>query len=363
MAALNLHHVVDSEWAYLVGLLPVDLDKLAKDTGAIQRRRSVSSGEQLLRLALAYATGDWSVRQTAAMATTLGARRISDVAVLNRLRGCPEFLRSLVSKVLAERVQLNADVSLKVCLVDATCVSSPRHREIWRLHVSYDLASQQLSEVDVTTVAGGETLTRFQVNPDRLYVADRAYGTPPGLLHLLAAGARFVVRITPQQLPLLTPAGKSFNVIEWLQQLPAVGPGACEVRIAGSEASLQLVAIRKSPEATRRSVRRAQREAQRKRSQVRGDSLILAGYVLVLTNCAGFTPEQILEIYRFRWQIELAFKRLKSLLNLDQLRAHDPDLAQAYLLGKILAALLVEDLTRRALLFSPWGYRLPAPPS
>ena len=50
MAALNLHHVVDSEWAYLVGLLPVDLDKLAKDTGAIQRRRSVSSRPSTTRL-------------------------------------------------------------------------------------------------------------------------------------------------------------------------------------------------------------------------------------------------------------------------------------------------------------------------
>ena len=94
------------------------------------------------------------------------------------------------------------------------------------------------------------------------------------------------------------------------------------------------------------------------------ETLILARYMVLLTNCeAGVTPEQALEAYRFRWQIELAFKRLKSLLHLDQLRAKDPDLAQTYLLAKILGALLVEELVVRAGDFSPWGFRLVPTPT
>lgn len=80
---------------------------------------------------------------------------------------------------------------------------------------------------------------------------------------------------------------------------------------------------------------------------------------MVVSTCgAEVTASQILETYRFRWQIELAFKRLKSLLFCDNLRARDPDLAQAYLLAKLLGALLAEELIDRAGSFSPWGYLL-----
>ena len=54
-----------------------------------------------------------------------------------------------------------------------------------------------------------------------------------------------------------------------------------------------------------------------------------------------------LELYRLRWQIEMRIKCLKSVLMLDGLRAQEPDLAQAYLLGKLLGALLVESLNQQ----------------
>ena len=52
------------------------------------------------------------------------------------------------------------------------------------------------------------------------------------------------------------------------------------------------------------------------------------------------------------------FKRMKSLLHLDELPAKDPDLARAFIYSKLLAALMLEDLTDRYLDFSPWGYSL-----
>lgn len=61
-------------------------------------------------------------------------------------------------------------------------------------------------------------------------------------------------------------------------------------------------------------------------------------------------------MYRARWQIELVFKRLKSLAGLGHLKKHDPQAARAWLQGKLLVALLIDALRMASEAFSPWGY-------
>jgi DDE family transposase len=138
---------------------------------------------------------------------------------------------------------------------------------------------------------------------------------------------------------------------------PEASPAERAVVLGGDERQLRLVAVRKTPSATQRARRLAEREGRRHGGSVRPETLILAGYMLVLTNCQDYSCSQVLETYGLRWQIELAFKRLKTLLHLDHLRAHDPEVAQAYLLAKILAALLVEELNTPAILFPPGATR------
>lgn len=71
-----------------------------------------------------------------------------------------------------------------------------------------------------------------------------------------------------------------------------------------------------------------------------------ADYVLILTTLSDAAADaaEILELYRLRWQIDIAFKRLKSLIQIDELRAFDPDLAQTYLSAKLLGAVLVDAI-------------------
>lgn len=367
MAVDRVREVVEEEWAYLVGLLPANLDELAQASGALRRRRMVGSGEELVRLALAYAVEDWSLRQTAGMARVLGWHTISDVAVLKRLRGCPEFLRRIISTVLGRRVEVYPRPSLRVCLVDATTISRPGSSGAdWRLHVVYDLFGLQLQKVQVTDILQGESLSRFEIRADEVYLADRLYGTTPSIRYMLEQGGTFIVRTSPQQIRLKAPQDdEPLDLTGWLEGLVDAAPGEREVGVSSRRKywPLRLVALRKSPEAAERAVRKAVHQSQRKGHAVREETLLFAQYVIVLTNCEpAVTPEQVLEAYRFRWQVELAFKRLKSLLFLDQLRARDPNLAQTYLLAKILAALLAEELTVRTGEFSPWGFRLvPAP--
>jgi len=120
---------------------------------------------------------------------------------------------------------------------------------------------------------------------------------------------------------------------------------------------VRLCAIRKSAEAVVANQRRLRRRAQHDPRQLRPETLEYAQWVIVLTTVPAdlLGDAQVLEWYRVRWQIELAFKRLKSLADLGHLPKYDPGSSRAWLYGKLLMALLTEKMQRHARAFSPWG--------
>ncbi len=67
-------------------------------------------------------------------------------------------------------------------------------------------------------------------------------------------------------------------------------------------------------------------------------------------------PAQVLEAYRGRWQIEIVFKRLKSIIGLGHLRKTDLTGAKAWVHGILLVAFLMEALILAGERFFPWGY-------
>jgi IS4 transposase len=73
---------------------------------------------------------------------------------------------------------------------------------------------------------------------------------------------------------------------------------------------------------------------------------------------AKWPATRLLEYYRLRWQIELGFKRLKSVLGIGHLPKKDPASCRAWLHGKLLISLLIERMLEVANRFPPWGYKL-----
>ena len=83
---------------------------------------------------------------------------------------------------------------------------------------------------------------------------------------------------------------------------------------------------------------------------VREKTLYLSEWVLVLTSLAPelLSTNTASALYRVRWQVELVIKRLKSLLKIDELRAHKgTQLAELYLHGKLLYAAVIEKIVQR----------------
>jgi hypothetical protein len=355
--------IVVSEWPCVLDLMPDDLEQSATDKLAIRRRREITSGGDLLRLALCYGFCDLTLEQTALQAALIGMGEMSDVAVLKRLRQADEWLGHLVLRFLQERGLCRDVPPLSVRIVDATVVSEPGSRGTdWRVHVGLDLSRQQITTVELTGSEGGETLRRHDVAPGEVILADGGYGQREGVAHILDQEGHVVVRINWQNFPLQTRGGRPLDIVRCLETLRPGEIGDWPVQFEAHDRvyAVRLLALRKSRAAAERAQKRIRHEASRKGRKPDRRSLRAAGFVYVITDLLPETlpADQGLELYRLRWQIEIVFKRLKSLLHLDHLRAKDPGLARSCLYAKILGALIVEELCEGALAFFPWGYPL-----
>ena len=129
---------------------------------------------------------------------------------------------------------------------------------------------------------------------------------------------------------------------------------------AGEPVPGRVCALRKSNEAIRIAHAKLRRKASKNCKKLKPETLEYAKFAILFTTFpdSGFDAGPVLEWYRVRWQVELVFKRFKSLARLGHLPKYDDESARAWLYGKLFAALLVEKLIRHASAISPWGYDL-----
>jgi len=363
MSALSFF---EEQWKYLLTMLPqVDLEATARSEGAFVRPRIIRTAETLLRIVLTYCCCEKSLRDTSQWAAEQGLGRLSQVAVLKCLRRSANWMSRLLSAKLAERVGALHLGGLRVRLLDATTVSAPGSQGTdWRVHMGFDLSSMSIDSLEVTGPEGGESLSRFHLQKDEVVVADRGYAHRRGLWWVVQAGAYFLIRLNWHNLPLQTLQGAAFDLMGALRQVGETAATEFAVQTTPEPGipaiRARFVALRKSPAAAERSRQKVLRQAKKKGRQANPLTLESAGYIFVLTSIPAqiLSAAQVLELYRMRWQIEMAFKRFKEILPLRQVPAKDPDVARTYLLANLLVVLLIEDLTRNFLTLSPWGYRL-----
>ena len=352
-------------FAEVLARLPddLDLDELARRHGALTRRRGVSSGAALLRLALARGPGGMSLRQAAAWAGMHGVAQVSDPALKHRLDKATGFLSALITRLLLDRVASEGLPNHGLhwpgrCLriADSTCVAQPGSTNAdWRIHAVYDLDRGGFAHFEVTDGRGAEALDRGAAVPGEVRIADRGYGRTPSLRRFLDGEVRadFIVRTRPAGMTLLDREGKRFDLTAHLATLPtdeAPHEVAVQAQVRGQHKTLPLriVILRKSPDATLATQRTVLKAAQRRQQAVQPKTLAAAEFLILATSLPAerYPADQIIAAYRLRWQIELAFKRLKSLLRIDALPTHTEAASRSWLYAHLILALLSEDLSQ-----------------
>jgi len=356
---------LNEDWQVLAGLFPPDWERLGRSSGAITRLRGFASANDVLRTVLLHVGCGWSLRETAVQAKLAGIASVSDVTLLNRLRQAEDWLRQLCQQLFKENgVGLEPELKdFPMRVVDATTVREPgKTGSQWRIHYSLRLPTLECDHFDLTAAKGkdtGEKLGRFVFQAGEVVLADAGYSHPLGVATVVNQGAHVCVRLNPAALPLWDRRERRFALRKKLQKLKVAGQVAewqVWVRSGDQWIEGRLCAVRKSKAKIEKAQRKLTRKQQRGVTQATPEAREYACYVLVFTTLSApqASTRQALNCYRQRWQIELTFKRLKSIVQLGHVPKQDDQSSRAWLYGKLFVALLSEKLRRVGSAVSPW---------
>src|SRR5262249_52491007 len=158
--------------------------------------------------------------------------KVSDVALLKRLRSSEAWLRTLCLELLRENVTYRIDQSTSptIRIVDGTIVKEPgKTGSQWRVLYSIKLPTLMCDFFDVTATIGdgtGESLNRLPVKPHELILADAGYCSVAGIECIHQRGADVLVRVNPQSFVSYSPNGRRISLLSRLRTLSRVGQSA-----------------------------------------------------------------------------------------------------------------------------------------
>lgn len=330
-------------WARAEMFLPEDLGRIAQDSGAIHRPRRVTDAAQLLRAFLVYSSVG-SFRTAAALVSQSLLLEITAEGLHYRLKHAEGFLERILAHLVTERVKV--PVGYRLLVVDATTVCGPGSKGTdWRIHVSYDPLRGLPCSVSVSDSSVGEHLCLHDLPHGSLVLADRGYGTATNVDEALRAGASLLIRVQKGLIRLWDESGRvNWDLLE--SQVPSHG---------ATSLSFQMPV----PPADRGKKRWSDKDAVRcHRVRLIGARNSIGEVVWLLTNLdeSRLPSSEACQLYRARWQVELYFKRLKSLGDLDVLNSREGPTARASLLAKMILLVLTSLLRDEDQAFSPYGY-------
>lgn len=357
---------MDEDWRLLLTFFPEGWEEIATDCGALKRLRKDKSPENLLRTLLIHLGCGHSLRETVVRAREAGIADLSDVALLKRLRKSKDWLYAMCVALFQERgVALSLGNDFQVRAFDATLIKEPgKTGSLWRIHYSVSLPSLSCDFFKLTATEGtgtGESFSQFAIQAGDYILADRGYSTAYGIDYVSSRNAYVTVRVNTQVLRLKDANGNTFDLLEAVKSIQRTGVSrGWEVAVFNQNNSPvkgRLCVVRKTAQAIKLAQDKIRRKASKNGRKTKPDTLEYAKYIILFTTFPGneFSPSNVLEWYRIRWQVELVFNRFKSLAQLGHLPKYDDESAKAWLYGKLFVALIVEKLITHASSISPWG--------
>jgi len=111
---------------------------------------------------------------------------------------------------------------------------------------------------------------------------------------------------------------------------------------------IRLIARRKTPQAIEKAHKDLRRQASRRQPAIDPRSYVAAEFLVLATSSPAedFPAGTVPAAYRLHRQIELAFKRLKTLIKIDKIRSRSEAGTRCWLYANLIVALLAEDCSQ-----------------
>lgn len=349
--------------SYLMTWLPEGYEQDCYKEKAIVRKRGVTSPADLMMLVMFHLQNGCSLLEISEVARITKLGNMSDVAFMKRFEKCVGWFKGINEKLGAEcwvNYEKPPWLEGKTLVgVDGSDVSEKgRSGRIYRLHYALDIFKMVSVEHKITTNKTGESLLNFNPQPGYIMVADRCYATIKGMAHCSEHGAEYIIRLRKNSFTVRNGGGEKVDLVEMLAKLSEgeyLDYSAFATNADGEKMPVRVCATRKTAEAIAQTWKKMHRQESRKQIKISDEAKTFNEYIIVVTNLGeAVSAEEILGAYRLRWQVEIYFKRLKSILDFGELPKRRPDSVIAWLNGKLMIALLIEIAIAKAA-FSPEG--------
>lgn len=341
--------------------LPENFAALAEEHDVLRVQHGnakIRTAKDLMWLFFVHAGLNLPLRQTAAVVREAGGPVVSPMRIHKKLIRSLPFLHDVMHRMVAVDPDRSPErwLGYRVQLIDATTLCGPAATGAdARIHTVMDVADLGVSQIEVTDDHGGETFTRFEWSPNDLAVGDRGYSHANGIGKVVRQGGAVLVRLNWHSLPLRWSDHEKADVLPWLRTLKGNG---CHERAAyfherdkTSTVAGRVVARRLKDEEAAQSEAWVRRE--HKAKDVTPEMLESARYMVLFTT-SRLSAFDCVELYRLRWQIELQFKRWKSLCGFDRLPNYRPDTILSWIYLKVILGIILERMASpSAEAFSP----------
>jgi len=346
--------------AQLIPLLANGYEEKCKELGIIKRQREIKTPADLMMLALFHLINGSTLIEISAIGRLAKIGEFSDVAFMNKFAKCAEWFQwiceQLVLGIVADFPKPTYLENYRPIAYDASdVVEKGRSGQPYRFHYGIDIFKMSSVSFKITKQEVGETLLNFELKQGDLALCDRAYGTINSIVHCLESGADYILRLRTNCFSVYDESGEKIDMLSKVCGLD------CEestefsgyVRKGKTHVPIRICARKKSKEACETSRKKLHRRASKKQMKLSEETKEFNDYIFVATSLpTEISANDVLETYRYRWQVECYFKRLKSIMGFGDLPKKSSNSSLSWLSGKIMVALMIEMLISRGS-FSP----------
>lgn len=346
--------------ASLMKMMPQGYEEACYSTKAMRRKRVIRDPNDLMLLSLFHLLTGCSLVEISEISKLTKIGNISDVGFMKRFSNCSDWFKWVLteiqktSKGIVHYEMPDHLSKYRILAVDASDVSEKgSYRRIFRLHFALDIVRMHAALYNITSNNVGEHLRNFDFSSDDLVLADRGYSNVTGMEYCFKKGCQYIVRMRKNGFNLYDSEGNKLNLLSLMK---SKGSGEVKAFVHKDENRKTLLSIpvrvcfkKKPKEAldyTRKKLKEKEHTNQMKFSK---EAHQFNEYVVLVTSLDdSVSAEEVLELYKYRWQVELYFKRLKSILDYGEIPKKSEKSIFSWLNGKLMIALLIETMLGKA---------------